>query len=157
IQGTGQYSDPPVAFNTVYGESGLVGQDTLAGTVSGCHSNSVTVTNGVITSQSGGFAAIGCTGLSNSDYKIQYSGTIEVSPENASIAFAGPWMFSTGSATATSATVNLSANIAQENDGHPGNLALATADFLLFKSTNTGTTPDLKVLNAPVTAGGVVS
>src|SRR5215203_5015766 len=68
-----------------------------------------------------------------------------------------PSYASTGSASATKATVILTGQLTQEADGHLGDLTKATAQFLLYTSANVSlTTPDITV-NATVNASGVAT
>jgi hypothetical protein len=153
IADAAQYSDPGT-FNTVGSTTGLVGTDVLAGSVTGCTGVGLTVTGGVITSPAGAYPATGCHGLSNPNYVVGYAGGFTVSPEDATLAYNGDWLTSTGAATATTGTATLRAILTQAADGHPGDLTKANVDFRLFKSTNTSTTPDYTVSNVAVSAAG---
>ena len=62
----------------------------------------------------------------------------------------------TGSATATSATVALTAHVNETGDTNLGDITKAKVVFDLYKSTNLGGTPD-KTVTGPVAADGTVS
>jgi len=77
-----------------------------------------------------------------------------ISQENVAITYTGDTLVFTAGQTITTASVKLAAHLVQEADGYPGDITLATVTFALFKSSNTGTTPDLDYSNVPVNASG---
>jgi phospholipase C len=81
---------------------------------------------------------------------------IDVAKEDATVVYTGGLFFSTGSTTASTATVTVSARVTQADDGDPGDLTNARVLFDLYKSNNYGTTPDLTV-PATVSADGVAT
>ncbi|HEV8403494.1 MAG TPA: Ig-like domain-containing protein [Candidatus Limnocylindrales bacterium] len=152
-----QYSDPVPNLDIVGSVPGLVGSDALSGTLSGCTASGLTVSGGMVQSPAGNYPLTGCAGLSNPNYTVSYSGSLAVAKEAATAAYGGPTYASTGSASATKATVALTGQITQDADGHPGDLTKATAQFLLYNSGNSSmATPDLTVTGT-VSAAGVVS
>ncbi len=76
--------------------------------------------------------------------------SVDVTKEDATIVYTGGMFFSTGSTSASTAAVTLSARVSQADDGDPGDLTKAHVMFDLYKSNNYGTTPDLSV---PATVG----
>jgi hypothetical protein len=152
-----QYSDPVPNLNIVGSVPGLVGSDTLSGSLSGCTASGLTVSGGMVQSPAGNYPLTGCAGLSNPNYTVSYSGSVTVSKESATAAYSGPSYASTGSATATKANVTLTGQITQDADGHLGDLTKATAQFLLYNSGNLSmTTPDL-IVSGTVSAAGAVT
>ncbi|HEY3523466.1 MAG TPA: Ig-like domain-containing protein [Candidatus Limnocylindrales bacterium] len=152
-----QYSDPLPNLNVTGTITGLVGSDALSGTLSGCTASDLSVSAGAVQSPAGSYPLTGCTGLSNPNYAISYSGSLTVSKEAMTADYGGPTYASTGSASATKADVALSGQLTQEADGHAGDYTKAAAQFLLYNSGNlTMTSPDVTV-NASVSSSGAVS
>ncbi len=151
-----QYSDPVPNLNVKGTVSGLVGSDTLAGTLTGCTASGLTTSGGMVTSPAGSYPLVGCTGLSNPKYLISYSGALTVTKESATVTYTGPTFASTGSATAATTSVSLTGRLTQQADGHPGDLTKAAAQFLLYRSSNLShATPDVVVDGAVDRTGSV--
>jgi len=87
--------------------------------------------------------------LSSSD-----SESFTIDKETVTITYTGDTLVFTAGPTISTAPVRLSASLVQEDDGYKGDLTLAKVRFELFKSSNTGTTPDIVVGNVPVNAAG---
>jgi hypothetical protein len=152
-----QYSDPLPNLNVAGTIAGLVGTDSLAGTLTGCTASGLSTSGGMVVSPAGSYALSGCTGLSNADYAISYSGSLTVTKEVVTAEYVAPSYASTGSASATKATVTLTGQLTQEADGHLGDLTNATAQFLLYNSANVSmTTPNITI-SATVNASGVAT
>jgi phospholipase C len=81
---------------------------------------------------------------------------VTVSPEGAHVAYTGNLLFSTGSATSTTAAAHLQAHIRQDDDGSPGDLTRASVEFDLYASGNTTTSPDA-IYRADADANGDAS
>jgi hypothetical protein len=151
-----QYSDPIPNLDAIGSLSGLVGADSLSGTLAGCGTN-VTTASGGITSAPGSYPLDSCGGLSNPNYSIHYSGALQVNQEDASLTSTVPELVGTPNATATRASVPLSASVAQAADGYPGDLTKATVDFLVWSSGNTTSTPSYTANGVSVAADGLAS
>jgi hypothetical protein len=152
-----QYSDPLPNLNVAGTITDLVGSDTLGGSLTGCTASGLVVSSGMVQSAAGVYPLTGCTGLTNPKYSIAYSGSLTVAKEGGTTAYVAPTYASTGSPTATKATVTLTGQVTQDADGHLGDLTKAGAQFLLYNSNNlTMVTPDITV-NASVNASGVAS
>jgi hypothetical protein len=152
-----QYSNPVPNLDVLGAVSGLVGTDTLTGTLDGCTASGLTTMSGNVTSPAGSYPLTGCDGLSNPNYTVSYDGALTVTPQDASLVYAGPWLVSTGSAAVTTVNVPLSATVTQAADGTPGDLAKANVDFLIYKSTSTSSTPDFQALRVPADGSGVAA
>jgi hypothetical protein len=81
---------------------------------------------------------------------------VAVTPESASVGYTGPQLASTGSSSATTASVALRAVVTQADDGSAGDLTKAKIVFDIFRSTNLTTTPDLSI-TAVVSPTGVAT
>ena len=81
---------------------------------------------------------------------------LTVSRENAATAYTGDAALMTAGPNVNTATVRLGAHLTPEADGaaFAGDLTKAVVTFELFKSSNTGGTPDLVVSNVAVDANG---
>lgn len=152
---TVQHSDPLPNLDVLGSTGGLIGTDTLVGTLSGCTAPDLAVSDGRVDSPAGSYPLTGCTGLSNPNYIVSYSGAVDVSREKASLTYTGGWYFSTG--TGSTATVDMAVDIGQEQDGSPGDLTRSKVDFLLFKPTNLSSVPDYSVTGVTVSASGVAT
>jgi hypothetical protein len=152
-----QYSDPLPNLNVATRVEGLIGSDTLTGTLTGCTAPTLTTSNGDVTSGSFAYPLHDCTGLSNPKYDVDYDGFVRVTPEDATITSTSSELVSTSSASATTAPVTLSASVAQAADGHPGDLTKAHLDFLLWSSGNTTSTPSYTVQDVAPNAAGLAS
>jgi hypothetical protein len=80
---------------------------------------------------------------------------ITVTKEDATIAYTGDIFVLTASPNISTALVQLSALVTQQNDGAPGDITLARVQFELFKAGNYGSTPDQVVANVPVNSAGI--
>jgi VCBS repeat-containing protein len=80
--------------------------------------------------------------------------TLVVTKEKAETVYTGDVFMFTAGPTVTTANVRLSAQLTQQADGNAGDITKAKVSFLLFKSTNLGSTPDLTVGGVPVDAAG---
>jgi phospholipase C len=78
---------------------------------------------------------------------------IEVRRESAQVGYTGDLLFSTGSATASTADVVLRARVSQAPDGSPGDLTRAGVLFDVYAPGNSTGTPDATYAASP-TAGG---
>ena len=152
-----QYSDGVPSLNVLGSIAGLVGTDTLAGTIAGCAASSLTTNAGNVASPAGTYNLTGCSGLSNANYSVNYTGSLTVTPEDATITSTTPELVATAGTTATTAAVPLSASVAQAADGRLGDLTNAHLDFLLWSSTNTTTTPSYTVSNVAASSAGIAS
>ena len=152
-----QYSDQLPNLNVLGSVSGLVGTDQLAGALTGCTAATVTTTAGNVTSPAGAYALTGCSGLSGANYIVDYTGSLTVTPEDATITSTTPELVATAGSTTTTAAVPLSATVAQAADGHLGDLTNAHVDFLIWSSTNTTATPSYTVANVAANASGIAS
>jgi hypothetical protein len=85
------------------------------------------------------------------------STTIAVTKEDAAVVYTGSLFFSTGSTSATTASVTLSAKVSQADDGDPGDLAHARVLFDLYKSNNYYLGPPDLTVPATVDADGLAS
>ena len=150
---TVQYSDALPNLNVVDHVSGLVGGDSLAGSLTGC--TAAITASGKVTSGAGSYPVTGCSGMSNGNYDVAYSGSVSVTPENASLSYDNGYFFATGSGGTGTAT--MTASLKQSADGAPGDPAKVKVDFLLFKSTNLGTVPDFKMQNVSIGSNGSVT
>lgn len=152
-----EYAEPLPNLNVIGSVTGLVGSDTLAGSLSGCTATGLVVSaTGTVTSPAGSYPLAGCGGLSNPNYALAYTGSLTVTKEEATVAYTGGMFFSTGSTTATSGPATLTATVTQELDGYPGDLSNARVEFDVFSSTNFTSTPDYKFY-AQADASGVAS
>jgi len=88
---------------------------------------------------------------------VSVSGSVTVSTEDATAAYTGPQFVSTGSATATSVLVPLTAQVEQAGDGYPGDLTRARVDFLLYRSTDVTMSNAIVVPNIVVSSSGVAT
>lgn len=135
--GPGQYSDPvPLVAELTGGAGGIAGK-TITFYVNG------TVVGAVVTDAAGKATLPYTIGLPAGAYPVlaEFSGddhwvaavpseqTLTVTPENASLAYEGPWVSQPGSVT-------LKAKVAQENDGSAGDLTLTGVGFSLHKNIN---------------------
>ena len=152
---TVQYSDPAPNLEVVGSVSGLVGSDVLAGSLTGCAASGLTAVAGKVTSPAGTYPLTGCAGLTNPNYTVSYQGALTVQPEDADLTYTGGWYFTTGTASTTS--VPVSATVSQAADGSAGDLTKARVDFLVFKSTNFGATPDYSVTGVMVNSSGIAT
>lgn len=132
--GTSQYSDPLSVFTISF--SGFVNGDTSA-VVSGSPSCTTSVTS---TSAPGPYS-ISCTNgtLTAANYDFSFSsGTYTVTQEDARATYAGQMYVSTGSMSASTATINLVATIQDitavtgdlATDAYPGDIRNATVTFV---------------------------
>jgi hypothetical protein len=80
--------------------------------------------------------------------------TLVVNKEKAETVYTGDVFMFTAGPTVTTANVRLSAQLTQQADGNAGDITKAKVSFLLFKSSNLGSTPDLNVSGVPVDAAG---
>jgi hypothetical protein len=152
-----EYAEPLPNLNVIGSVSGLVGSDTLAGSLGGCTATGLQLSaSGTVISPAGSYALTGCGGLSNPNYAVGYSGSLTVTKEAATVAYTGDMFFSTGSATATSGPATLSAAVTQEADSYPGDLSNARIEFDIFASNNFSGTPD-HTFYAQANAQGVAS
>jgi hypothetical protein len=142
-------------LNVVGSVSGLVGTDTLAGSLTGCVASGLTAVAGAVTSPAGTYPLTGCTGLANPNYTVSYQGALTVQLEDADVTYTGGWYFTTGTASTTS--VPVSATVTQALDGSAGDLTKARVSFLLFKSTNLGSTPDYSIVGVVVNSSGIAT
>jgi extracellular elastinolytic metalloproteinase len=83
--------------------------------------------------------------------------TLVVTKEKAASTYTGDLFVTTAGPNVNSAPVVLSANLVQEDDGYPGDIALARVLFELYKSGNMGSTPDQTVGDVAVDANGNAS
>lgn len=81
-------------------------------------------------------------------------GTLTVDREDVNVQYTGDVFVATTGAPTATGTVRLAAALTQDPDGSMGDLSLASVDFELFSSTNTGTTPDQVVRDVRVDASG---
>ena len=97
--------------------------------------------------------------LAATNYSFAFvPGILAIARHPATIGYTGGLFFSTGSAAATDAIVSLKAQVVQQANGAPGDLAKATVRFLLYKSTNTAMTiPDVVVPGAVDSSGNAVT
>lgn len=79
-----------------------------------------------------------------------------VGVEDAGVSFTGSPFVSTGSATQTSATVGLTGQVVEIDDGTLGDITKAKVVFDIYKSTNLSGTPDWSVAGT-VASSGVVT
>ena len=82
--------------------------------------------------------------------------TITVTPESADLRYIGPLFVATATATTTSADVTLTGLLTQQDDGTPGDMAKASVDFMLYKSTNVAMTTSDRSCHARVGPGGTL-
>ena len=80
--------------------------------------------------------------------------TLVVNKEKSETVYNGDVFMFTAGPTVTTANVRLSAQLTQQADGNAGDITKAKVSFLLFKSSNLGSTPDLTVSGVPVDAAG---
>ncbi len=94
-----------------------------------------------------------------SNYKFSHgSGTLTISKKSATLGYTGGMFFSTGSSSATSASVTLQATITPAAGGSPDPTKAAPPKFLLYKSTNlTMATPDATCTATAVSSAGIAS
>ena len=135
--------------------TGLLGDDQLSGTLTGCRAVGLAVTSGAVASPAGTYPLADCAGLTNPNYEVTYAGALTVTAESATVTTGGEWYVSAGSAS--SADVPLRATVTQAADGSPGDLTKARVDVLLFRADNTTATPDRSVLGLAPTAAGAVA
>jgi hypothetical protein len=102
--------------------------------------------SGIVTGPAGTYHA--SVGATDGSLSATTPLDITVQPESASVTYTGPSLVSTGSTTATTATVPLQARVTQADDGSPGDLTKAMVAFDLYSSQNTSATPDKTVLAA---------
>lgn len=81
---------------------------------------------------------------------------LTVSKECAATEYTGDAYALTAGPTVTSAMVRLAAQVTQQADGFPGDITTAKISFLLFKSANLGSTPDMTISGIPVDSSGSV-
>lgn len=81
---------------------------------------------------------------------------IVVQREKAGVGYTGDLLFSTGSATETTAPVSLRAHVTQEQDGLPGDLTRADVLFDLFAPGNSTGTPDATYPASPTADGDAI-
>jgi CSLREA domain-containing protein len=79
---------------------------------------------------------------------------LTVTKEKTETVYTGDVFMFTAGPTVTTANVRLSAQLTQQADGNVGDITKAKVSFLLFKSSNLGSTPDLTVSGVPVDAAG---
>jgi hypothetical protein len=85
-------------------------------------------------------------------------GTLTIGKKPATLGYTGGMFFSTGSTSATSASVTLQATVTPATGGSPDLTKAAPLKFLLYKSTNlTMTTPDATCTATSVSPGGVAT
>lgn len=161
-----QYSDP-TSLSAILTSSAGDAAGPLAGTieftVDGAPVGRAPVTNGgtvnlgpLSLTQSVGSHALAATFTpSSGNYTTSTSvGTLTVAREDVSVQYTGDvYVGTTGSPTAT-ATVRLAAALTQDADGSAGDLSLARVNFELFRSTNSGSTPDQVVSDVAVDRAG---
>jgi hypothetical protein len=82
---------------------------------------------------------------------------ITVTPESADAGYTGTLFVATASATATSADVTMTGQLAQQADGMPGDPTQAFVDFQLYKSSDLATTASDQTCRAQVSASGALS
>lgn len=155
ISRTGVYSDPlPVLGYDVTGFAGADTVSVVSGT--GVVTTTASVVGGNIASPAGVYSiTVNAGNLSAANYSFTtVNGTLTVCKESATSLYTGESMALTASATTTSASVPLSAQLTEVTDATPGNIALAKARFEIFKFTNAGATPDYVVSNVPVNSTG---
>jgi len=146
------YGDAPPGITPIY--SGFVNGDTAA---------SLTVQPTCATTSTPATApgtypgATSCSGAVDSAYNIIYRvGTVTVAKRGATLGFTGDLFFSTGSSSATTASVTLQGVLTPAPGGSP-DLTKAAPVFNLYTSTNHAmTTPDV-TCPASVSATGVVT
>jgi len=152
-----EYSTLLPNLNVIGSITGLVGNDTLAGSLSGCTATGVQLgANATVASPAGTYLLSGCGGLSNPDYTVAYGGSLTVNQEESTAAYSGGMFFSTGSATATAGQATLTATVTQDSDGYPGDLSKSRVEFDVFSSANLSATPDY-TFYAQATTSGVAS
>jgi hypothetical protein len=104
--------------------------------------------------------AQGTPGLSaGPNYKFSFTGgTLTIGKKPATLGYTGGMFFSTGSASATSASVTLQATLTPAAGGSPDLTKAAPPTFLLYKSTNTAmATPDATCTATAVSSAGTAT
>ena len=145
----GQYSDeslplaPQLAADS--GDGGITGQPTGCQRITG-----LTDASQHLIAPPGSYPLSNCTGLSSDRFNLVYNAYTTVAPEDATIT-------DNSQEVSVPGTAVMVANLAQANDGSPADLSAARVDFLLFRSSNSGSTPDYKVINQLVNVDGVVA
>jgi hypothetical protein len=93
------------------------------------------------------------------NYRFSYgSGTLTISKKPAIVGYTGGMFFSTGSSSATSASVTLQATITPAAGGSPDLTKAAPVKFLLYKSTNlTMASPDATCTATAVSSAGIAT
>lgn len=161
-----QYSDA-VTLQATVSAAQFPGQ-TLAGSVqffvNGSPVGQSALTNGVATlaltanMPAGSYNVTAQFTSANASYLDAASGAaaLVVSRENAATGYTGDASLLTAGPNVNTATVRLGAHLTPEADGAglAGDLTKAVVTFELFKSNNTGSTPDLVVGNVAVDANG---
>jgi phospholipase C len=94
--------------------------------------------------------------VSDGTLKTEAQLRIVVERENARVGYTGDLLFSTGSATATTAPVSLQAHVTQESDGTPGDLTLARVVFDVYGPDNSSGAPDRTYVRSPNADGDAV-
>jgi phospholipase C len=112
------------------------------------HGDGTATISGAVADRSGNytFSVVGSDGTDSTTE----TAAIDVTKEDAAVVYTGGLFFSTGSTSASTAAVTLSARVSQADDGDPGDLTKARMLFDLYKSNNYGATADLTV---PATVG----
>lgn len=119
-------------------------------------------TTGATTSSPAATYAITCTqGTLNAGTNYTFTfvmGSLTVTKKPATLGYTGGMFFSTGSASATSATVTLQATLTPASGGSPDLTKAAPLTFLLYKSTNTAmTSPDATCTATSASSAGIAS
>ena len=131
-----QYSDVVPAFTAAI--TGFISTETLASSgVRGLPSFTTTASltvNRAALSGPGNYnivPAIGSLASSNYLFSSFVNGTLAIAQEQATVEYTGSEFASTGTATATTATIRLSAKITDAADGYPGDIRNATVTFII--------------------------
>ena len=159
---SGQYSDPVTVSATLTdGVNGIPGKG-ITFTIGTQSKTAITDSNGIastiiILNQPAGTYTVTAKYVGPSIFPTLSDGKgFTIIKENVAITYTGDTLIFTAGQTISTASVNLAAHLVQEADGYPGDLTLAKVTFALFKSSNTGGTPDL-TFYADVSASGDAS
>jgi alpha-tubulin suppressor-like RCC1 family protein len=150
-------------FTLTYADPVPSVQPSYSGFVNGESSSALSVQPACAT-QAGSTSAAGtyasdCAGAVDPNYAFSYvGGSVTVLKRGATLTYLAPLMVSTGSASATSATVTVQVQLVQANDGHLGNPTLAGPVSLLFyKSSNVAMTSSDLTCAANVSSSGIAT
>jgi len=155
-----QYSDPATvsAILTDVASGSQISGKTITFTIGTQTATATTGTDGVATTtitltQPAGAYTVSAAFAGDSNYQSSSdSKPFTINKENVAITYTGDFFFTTAGPTITSAPVQLSAKLTQEDDSYLGDLTKAQVTFVL--TPNTGS--PITVANIPVSAAGDV-